>query len=218
MNAPIGDSWNRIEAWLAQHAPATFAGLEAPAAPEAIEAAETAVGMPFPDELRHSLRRHDGTGYHGLLAPFYRLQSAQEIAATWELHVAVHEQLSPPDGDEDESAPPSDHGPWWHRKWIPFAADDGGDHLVIDQRPSPVRGRVGLAARDDGGHFRQRSAEASLAALFEATATALETGDRLDGYRPLVDGEGELDWEHPPVVPQPQVWQGRGRRAAESTP
>lgn len=125
MTTSIDDSWDRIEAWLAEHAPATFAGLEPPADPEVIAAAEAAIGLPFPDPLRQSLLRHDGTGYHELLAPFWELESAQQIAGTWQLRTSIHEELSPPDGAY-EGDPESDRGPWWHRMWIPSPLTEAG--------------------------------------------------------------------------------------------
>lgn len=90
-------AWERIETWLAAHAPVTFDALAPPADPAAIAAAEQAIDPSFPEPLRRSLLRHDGTtGHRTLVLPNYRLLSAAEIADRW---------LT---GIEDESP-----APWW---------------------------------------------------------------------------------------------------------
>lgn len=67
---------------------------------------------------------------------------------------------------------------------------------MIDERPtSRRRGRIGDADHESGCFFRPETMWASLPALLDATATALETGEQLDRHKPLVTPEGELDWE-----------------------
>ncbi|QMU69601.1 SMI1/KNR4 family protein [Streptacidiphilus sp. P02-A3a] len=191
MTPSIDESWIRIEAWLAEHAPVTFAGLEPPAAPAAIAAAEAAVGLPFPDALRQSLLRHNGTGYQVLLPDLWQLMDVQDIPRVWAMRTKIHEAHSEAtDGD-----PEGEYGPWWHRQYIPFAADGLGGELVLDQRPSALRGRVGCAYKDSDCVFSRELLWGSLPTLLAATATALETGDPIDSYRRTVTGEGELDWE-----------------------
>ena len=214
VTAPIDDSWNRIEVWLAEHAPATFAGLEPPAAPETIAIAETAIGLPFPNALKQSLLRHNGTGYYDLLPALWRLLSAEDIADNWQLNTSIQIELA--SGGKGNSPLEADTLSWWHPQWIPFAADGGGDHLVIDQRSTPRQGRIGTASHETFGSFAQDAMRASLPALFQATAAALETGDVIYGRRRTVTGNGELEWAAPPREPRPDGGRrGRGRRAAD---
>ncbi|MHC3469316.1 SMI1/KNR4 family protein [Streptomyces sp. 7R007] len=185
-------SWSRIETWLARHAPRTRAELAPPAAPEAIAAAEEAVGMPFPEPLTESLLRHDGTGCGVLLPPFWTMLSTERIVDDWRMRTRIH---GAPSAADEERDPESEYGPWWHRQWIPFAADGCGDHLVVDQRPTRRTGRIGDADHEDGCRFPSHPMWSSLPALLDMTATALETGGLLDCYERLVVDEQELSWD-----------------------
>ncbi|MEU6081036.1 SMI1/KNR4 family protein [Streptomyces sp. NPDC047108] len=188
MTASMTESWVRIEIWLSRHAPASYAELAPPAERAAIAAAERAIGLSFPDALVESLLRHDGTGlsWCDLLPPFYGLLSADGIVDTWKMMTRVHERLH---HDEEPGVPL-----WWHRQWIPFATDRCGDFLVIDQRPTADRGRIGEADKVHGCEFGRHAWWASLPVFFETTAAALETGEALDADRPVVTEEGELEW------------------------
>ncbi|TDC09010.1 SMI1/KNR4 family protein [Streptomyces sp. 8K308] len=195
----VSESWERVESWLAAWAPVTHAALAPPAArSDVAAAAEEAIGMEFPDPLRESLLRHDGTGYRVLPPPFWMLLDTARMVETWRSRTRINERsasFSPDEAEEVDAE--ADFGPWWHRRWIPFAADGGGDCLVIDQRPSTWRGRVGKADHEQGCFFPRHAMWASLPALLHWTATALETGDVVDGYEPFVTAEGELDWDIP---------------------
>ncbi|CCK24929.1 hypothetical protein BN159_0550 [Streptomyces davaonensis JCM 4913] len=166
--------------------------LEPPAERSAIAAAEQVVGQPLPEPLVESLLRHNGMGHYDLLPPFWSLLSAQDIAKSWQLRMKIYADELPRAKERD---PEADHGPWWHAQWIPFAFDGAGDYLVIDQRPSRRRGRIGNADHETGCSFSPHPMWASLPALLESTATSLETGEPLDGYAPLAVDEDELDWE-----------------------
>ncbi|MFD7815697.1 SMI1/KNR4 family protein [Streptomyces sp. NPDC059785] len=56
----VQESWSRIDAWLREHAPRTFATLRPPAKVEEITAAQDGLGITFPPDLIASLLRHDG--------------------------------------------------------------------------------------------------------------------------------------------------------------
>ncbi len=188
----MAQSWSRIERWLVQHAPGTFAALEPPAEASAIAAAGEVIGQSLPEPLVESLLRHNGTGDDDLLPPFWRLLSVQNIASDWQLGMRIYRDVF--DGIEEDD-PDEDFGPWWHSHWIPFASDGGGDSLIIDQRPHRCRGRVGEADHEQGTRFGSHPMWSSLPALLDATATALETGMAVDGYLPVVADETELGWE-----------------------
>ncbi|MFE0089817.1 SMI1/KNR4 family protein [Streptomyces sp. NPDC058991] len=53
-------SWTRIDAWLREHAPRTFATLRPPAGDDEIAAAQEELGVTFPPDLVASLLRHNG--------------------------------------------------------------------------------------------------------------------------------------------------------------
>ncbi|MCW8383315.1 SMI1/KNR4 family protein, partial [Streptomyces justiciae] len=114
MTPSVADSWARIETWLAQHTPRTFAALEPPAEPSAVAEAEEALGQPFPASLRESLLRHNGTGYQALLPPFWMLLDVRKIVDSRQLRMRIY-------GDDlagrEEGDPESEYGPWWHAEW-----------------------------------------------------------------------------------------------------
>lgn len=191
MTPSITESWTRIEAWLARHTPRTFAALAPPAQQSAIAAAEQVVGQPFPEPLVESLLRHNGTGDYALLPPFWSLLEVQHIAGAWQTRMKIY-------GDElagaEEGDPDGEYGPWWHAHWIPFASDGGGDYLIIDQRRYHRRGRIGNADHETACSFAPHPMWASLPALLAATATALETGEVVNGYQPVAVDDDKLDW------------------------
>ncbi|MFE5730018.1 SMI1/KNR4 family protein [Streptomyces sp. NPDC056528] len=53
-------AWSRVETWLRRYVPGSYELLRPAAAPERIEEAERALGVPFPPELRALYLRHDG--------------------------------------------------------------------------------------------------------------------------------------------------------------
>ncbi len=63
-----GESVDRIERWLARHAPDTLARWQPPAARAEIAAVEEAVGMAFPSALVDLLLRHNGMDDAGVPA------------------------------------------------------------------------------------------------------------------------------------------------------
>ncbi|MEV7192484.1 SMI1/KNR4 family protein [Streptomyces sp. NPDC093510] len=192
MTSSISESWTRIEAWLARHAPRTFAALGPPAERSAITEAEQTIGLPFPEPLVESLLRHNGMGHYDLLPPCWSLLDVHGITREWQTRMEIY--ADEPAGTE-EGDPDGEFGPWWHARWIPFAFDGSGDNLIIDQRSNRHRGRIGDADHETGCSFSHRPMWASFPALLEATATALETGKAVDGYLPVVVDEDELDWD-----------------------
>lgn len=185
MTSSIAESWARIEAWLVHHAPATYASLAPPADPRFLAATEEVIGMPMPGPLAESLLLHDGTGLRTLLPSGWYLLSAEEIARTWSLRT----EIAGSDADAIQDGTPSEFGPWWNRRWIPFASFGNGDDLVIDQF-----GRIGDASHETGCHFDSHPMWSSFSELFAHVAAALETGATLDCYEWVID-DGELDWE-----------------------
>ncbi|MFI5806639.1 SMI1/KNR4 family protein [Streptomyces sp. NPDC051561] len=192
MTGSVTESWERIEAWLARYAPLTYEALEPAAEPAEIAAAEEVMGHPFPGALRESLLRHDGTGYRVLLPSMWMLLGTRHIADAWQLRREIYGEGA---AEDEEGDPGGEYGPWWHAQWVPFAADGGGDYLVIDQREHRRRGRLGRADHETGCWFVPHLMWGSLPALLEATATAMEAGREVDGYLPVVTDEGELEWE-----------------------
>lgn len=181
----VNRAWARIENWLAAHAPATHL---APAADQpAIVAAQKKVGVAFPAELVASLLRHDGAGQSSGVAftfpPYYQVSSVDQIAYEAKMMCDVLTGL-------DE---PGSVGSWWHGQYVPFAVDNSGDSLFLDQRP----GRAGrLGEHDNEGDVNFDRWPTNLTGLLELTADALETGKTVLGHvRARVNADKVLDWE-----------------------
>ncbi|MGV9451582.1 SMI1/KNR4 family protein [Streptomyces sp. NPDC003635] len=192
MTSSISASWTRIEAWLADNAPRTRTDLAPPAEQAAITRVEEAIGMPLPAPLTESLLRHDGTASGVLLPPFWTMLSTRQIVDAWRTRTKIHGSGTT---DPEQGDPEGEYGPWWHRQWIPFAADGAGDYLVLDQRATRRRGRIGNADHEQGCRFDPHLMWTSLPALLDATATAIETGELVDCYERVVVDEAELGWE-----------------------
>ncbi|MFE7213364.1 SMI1/KNR4 family protein [Streptomyces sp. NPDC057611] len=205
MTAPISESWTRIENWLAEHAPATYAALAPPADPADIAATERVIGRPLLKPLVMSLLRHDGLldqrGW--LLAGFYRPMSAREIAAEWQCFTGFYDKRT-----ADEEGEEADYDfmklgfssvLYGHPQLIPIALDVGGGYLVLDHRPEIDRGRVHEAEAVEGIRRVSHEMWTSLPVLMEAIATSLETNQPLKNYTPVVDEEQRLYWDFIPL-------------------
>ncbi|MEU9108003.1 SMI1/KNR4 family protein [Streptomyces xanthophaeus] len=201
MTAPISESWTRIENWLAEHAPATFAALAPPADPADIAAAERIIGRPLLRPLVASLSRHDGLLDRSstLLPGRYRPLGAREMAAEWQLLHAFHdERTAEEQGEEahyDFTRIGVSHVLYGHPQLVPVARDVCGTRLVLDHRPETERGRVHRAEAEQGIVRGSHGMWASLPGFMDAIATSLETTRPLDGHTPTVDGEHRLQWD-----------------------
>ncbi|MFJ3876214.1 SMI1/KNR4 family protein [Streptomyces sp. NPDC090077] len=202
MTALITESWTRIENWLAEHAPATYAALAPPADPADIVAAERVIGRPFLKPLRMSLLRHDGLVGHGssLLPGFYRPLSAREIAADWQSCALYHDKptvdgMGEVELDHDFMRIGSSFHLYGHPQVIPIARDVCGGHLVLDHRPEIDRGRVHNADAVEGVSRRSHEMWTSLPVLMETLATSLQTNRPVDRDMPVVDENQRLRWD-----------------------
>ncbi|MFE3824781.1 SMI1/KNR4 family protein [Streptomyces sp. NPDC059092] len=205
MTAPISESWTRIENWLAEHAPATYAALAPPADPADIAAVERVIGRPLLKPVVMSLLRHDGLlDRRGSLLPgSYRPMSAREIGADWQLFTGFYDKRT-----ADEKGEEADYDfmkigfsgvLYGHPQLIPIARDVGGGYLVLDHRPEIDRGRVHEAEAVEGVKRASHEMWTSLPVLMEALAMSLETDQPLNGYTPVVDEEQRLYWDFIPL-------------------
>jgi cell wall assembly regulator SMI1 len=178
----VDAAWQRIETWLAAHAPTSRRALRPPATAARIDQAQRRMSVAFPPDLVASLLRHDGSAARGpSLPPFYTPMPVDEIVSDWAVSCQV---LGETEYGFDR---------WWDKGFVPFATAGDGGCLVVDQSPGG-HGRVGEFYPEEGTSFDRWPG--SLTELLEKTARSLETGRPYDGrYRPLVDAEGALDWE-----------------------
>ncbi|MFD7435345.1 SMI1/KNR4 family protein [Streptomyces sp. NPDC059861] len=205
MAAPISESWTRIENWLVEHAPATYAALAPPADPASIAATERVIGRPLLKPLVVSLLRHDGflDQRFSLLPGFYTPMSAREIANEWRRFTGFHDKHTADEGGEevdyDFMKIGVSHVLYGHPQLIPIARDVTGGCLVMDHRPEIDRGRVHRAEPVEGIMRGSHEMWTSLPVLMEAITTSLEVGKPLDDYTPAVDEEQRLYWDFRPA-------------------
>ncbi|MET9687334.1 SMI1/KNR4 family protein [Streptomyces sp. NPDC006514] len=206
---PVRSSWDRIDGWLREHAPASYENLARPADPAAVEAAQAELGLRFPADLTDSLLCHDGLLNWDTVLPGPPPQSVAQIVDHWRMCVEIA-------GDDKDLCEPFRPGaePWWHPRWIPWAQSDG-DAQVIDMREGPQQGRLGTACHDGTGHFDD--GWPSLAAYLAEVADALDHGGLVDGYAPYLTCDGGLWWASEgktelngdPLTPAPAPARGR---------
>lgn len=147
----------RLDHALAAHRPAFSKALLPGASPAELEALQTAIGVPLPEELKTLLSWHNGqdTDFVGRFEQDWSLMSTAVIAA------AKHEL----DGGGAAQG-------GWQRAWIPFLDDDAGDYTCLDtsQHGNPVRA-FWLGQTD------HPIVASSLGAWLEDFVSALERGE-----------------------------------------
>jgi cell wall assembly regulator SMI1 len=124
--------WKRIHAWLDANAPAGYGHLRPGASAEAILAAEKAMGLKLPTEVKASYRIHDGQGNEpGLIGgEGWCLLSLKEMVAWWRKW--------------------SKHARF--RECVPVAWGGAGDYIFLDLSPtSKPPGRVIVQRSDTDG-------------------------------------------------------------------
>ncbi|WP_432042002.1 SMI1/KNR4 family protein [Streptomyces cadmiisoli] len=186
----VRTSWARIDAWLQRYAPATFAQLAPPADPYEYDQAQREMGLSFPAGLLESLSCHNGAEPYSTVLPQETPLSVTEIVEFWRMRIAVIDGEGEPEDSLDDDG---EH--WWHRLWIPWAAIDG-DAQVIDMRPGPGQGRIGLAPKDDNGAFDGDWGWPSLETYLFQVAEALELGEPVGDSVPHLKPNGELCWAY----------------------
>jgi cell wall assembly regulator SMI1 len=117
---------DRLGQWLTQHRPRYAASLRKPATPEELEALQTALGQPLPEELRAFFRWHNGQNdqFVGYIENHWSLMDLGQVETTWK------ELTGTPEGERR-----------WQPAWIPFLEDDRGNYVFLDttQPGAPVR-------------------------------------------------------------------------------
>jgi cell wall assembly regulator SMI1 len=166
--------WDRIHSWLGQHAPAVLASLNAGATEEQLGAAEKALGVTFPADVRETYRLHDGQGDDSPVFLYGReWLSLERMLDEWR----VWKDLL--DGGEFEgntvNAPAGVQAVWWHPAWIPLTYNGGGDHHCLDLAPAPG-GKVGQVVSMWHDYDDRSRLAWSFAEWLEAFADHLEEG------------------------------------------
>ncbi|MGA5897077.1 hypothetical protein [Streptomyces venetus] len=187
----VEESWARVDAWLARHAPRTHATLRPPAPRAGIEAAERTLGVPFPPDLVASLRCHDGVelGDDAMdLASYGALCAVADIVRSTTLLGGVTEEA-----EEGAERLPLTRG----------SARGASDALFLTCRPGPHHGRV-VGYFDGSVPCLPPSPSPSLRHFLADLAEALNGGFPFLGHTPSAV-DGRLVWETERTVPADPV-------------
>jgi len=104
------------------------------ASPASVAAAEKAIGVALPEDLRHLLCRHS-CGDYCFVLPGWDLFSPERIVTEWRVWEELRRDQFVPDGETCDPQGPILGNEWWRLGWIPFCGDGGGNHLCVDMDP-----------------------------------------------------------------------------------
>jgi cell wall assembly regulator SMI1 len=187
--------WERIEAWLAAHAPHLLRDLRKGAAPPTLAKLEAQIQRGLPEAVRAFYAIHDGQKsecpeglfYSLQFMPLARVLKAQRL---WAELVDMNDELA-----HAMSSSPSGYikPVYANPLWIPFADDQSGNHLGIDLDPD-VDGQEGQVIAFGRDENRKRLVAQSFEAFIDIFIGQLEGGnfvirEEILGFKHYLDGE-----------------------------
>ncbi|MEV5890839.1 SMI1/KNR4 family protein [Nonomuraea fuscirosea] len=190
----VDRQWRRIERWLRTNAPRTYRTLRAPGKARTIAVAEAQMGVDFPDDLRASLLRHNGS--RGAAAFGLGLGLGLGVRSGGASHLGVRQIR---DAWRRLCASEAGSGRW-NGRMIPFLSrqgrgPDATEHFpayaVVDSTDGAVgwEGQDGLAGRVPSYYTLMRAVADAL-----EQGTALKLGGEPEVRHPTVE-RGILRWE-----------------------
>lgn len=145
--AELDAAWRGIEQWYQQR---NVSHLLLPGASEAdLAKAENQLGVEFPEALRESLRRHNGSRPDAWSTG--TLLSCSSIIAATELwrRTADHGEGVPKDFRSSDCEEGVLRPGWWHHAWVAIDEDGFGNGTAVDTDPG-AQGEVGQVIDMDG--------------------------------------------------------------------
>ncbi|GAA1586030.1 SMI1/KNR4 family protein [Actinoplanes couchii] len=189
----VGDSWTKILAWFARHAPDQIDGFRAPATEPDLRAVEEAMGVRLPADQRAWWRLADGTDEERLIELVPMAFRPLSTGRARKFHRGIVD-LAPkvpelPEWMAEPAGSPT-YGTWLPQ-WLPVARDFGGDFLFLDLRRGPRFGCVGIHRNDDWQY--DGPDWPNVAAMLAEVAGALTGGTEFDRWHAGVE-DGCLTW------------------------
>lgn len=130
--------WQRIESWLAIHAPIILKGLLPGATKDTIYYTEEQMGIQLPDDVRASYAIHDGQrGTAPSLMGEWDLLPLQAIVTQWSLLKELLDAGTFTNADDVVVTVGPVRVNWWNAKWIPVMHNGAGDFYCLDMNPAP---------------------------------------------------------------------------------
>ncbi|MEV4294836.1 SMI1/KNR4 family protein [Microbispora rosea] len=194
--ARVNQAWDRIERWLGAHASATLRKLKFGADPQNLAGWETNHGRRLPDDLYVSYLRHDGAD--GNLGAGFQLPPSYGLLGLFDIDYINWGNCQDlvMEGDLDAADP--ENGTW-HGSFLAVGSDGSGRELFVE----PRTGRVGEARAREKVEYDGPMGWPSHLTMLEALAGALERGEALRDWHPVVTAGCELRWAEDPAPVRP---------------
>ena len=120
----IKQDWKRIEEWLQANAEEIHRSLEKPAREAEITAAEKALGLTVPKELRALLLLVNGSNETGVFGK-WAINDTRQIVSEFKTNIEVAAELAGRGFDDD---------PYWKASYIPVMSDGAGNSMALDTK------------------------------------------------------------------------------------
>ena len=165
----IENLWQRLESWLAVHAPDRLETLAPGATEEQIARVEAALSVALPADYKASCRIHDGQlDINDNLMDGREFLGLDRVQQEWEIWKGLLETGEIAEFESDPIGPIRND--WWNTRWIPITSDGAGDYDCLDLAPAQGgdSGQVIDFLHDDGQReVKARSFGSWLAAFVE---------------------------------------------------
>ena len=204
----VEDAWSRIVAWSKANNPEAVADLRPGATADAIAAAESAIGVQFPDDLKTLYRLADGSevDYPGQLDDGHWFMPLAQAIELYEIMIEFADEQPVDDYNFWRSqvdnqiisvkGPVKPHS--FSKRWIPLTNSNGDVHRCIDLDPAPG-GSPGQVIEVYPEACSHQVLADSLGDYLAKFAERLETGRFVMEHGSLVDPDSEevSDWGVP---------------------
>jgi cell wall assembly regulator SMI1 len=168
----MDDVWARIEIWLSAHAPEILEILNKGTTTEDLEKLEHTLGYVLPDDLKTSLKIHNGQDQdaEGFLDS-WELLSVERMLGRWTFLKEFYDAGE--FAENSVSIKGNLANEWWSPAWLPITDNGNGDYHYLDLTPGSTYGHILTFWHD----WEERKAESeSFKDWLSQFATQLEAG------------------------------------------
>ena len=146
--AEVEAVWKDIEKWYKKKSPKLLKDLREGVSEREIAEFEKTAGVSLPEDYKASLSVHDGEVY----VHDYNYLSLESVAGKWESAERRKKKGDFKGREVYKKGEGIIRNTFWHRDWIPFAEDGGGNYLCIDLAPAKggVVGQILKWERESG--------------------------------------------------------------------